>query len=192
MADDSMALLETLRKAGSDGDVDVLREGVRIRAQAIMEAEVSELTGLPRGERDPERRLTHCNGYRERRWDTGWARSTSPSRASGTGRTCPAARAQATGRAGDAGGRPGGVPRRRVHPAGGRPGVVVRVPDESGPSAAAALRRALVAFEADGIVVERGDGRQRLGLSRQGVPGRTRRAAADPDAAVPSPDQRQG
>src|SRR5918997_2907743 len=70
MADDSMALLETLRKAGADGDVDVLREGVRILAQAIMEAEVSELTGLPRGERDPERRLTHRNGYRERRWDT--------------------------------------------------------------------------------------------------------------------------
>src|SRR5512134_769865 len=35
-----------------------------------MEAEVSELTGLAKGERDPERRLTHRNGYRERRWDT--------------------------------------------------------------------------------------------------------------------------
>jgi len=70
MADDSMALLETLRKATGGGDVDVLREGVRILAQAIMEAEVSELTGLPKGERDPERRLTHRNGYRERRWDT--------------------------------------------------------------------------------------------------------------------------
>ncbi len=70
MADESMALLETLRKATGDGDVDVLREGVRILAQAIMEAEVSELTGLPKGERDPERRLTHRNGYRDRRWDT--------------------------------------------------------------------------------------------------------------------------
>ena len=70
MADDSMALLDTLRKAMADGDVDVLREGVRVLAQAIMEAEVSELTGLPRGERDPERRLTSRNGYRERRWDT--------------------------------------------------------------------------------------------------------------------------
>jgi len=69
MADESMALLETLRKA-TGGDVDVLREGVRILAQAIMEAEVSELTGLPKGERDPERRLTHRNGYRDRRWDT--------------------------------------------------------------------------------------------------------------------------
>jgi putative transposase len=70
VADDSMALLETLRKATAGGDVDVLREGVRILAQAIMEAEVSELTGLPKGERDPDRRLTHRNGYRERRWDT--------------------------------------------------------------------------------------------------------------------------
>ena len=65
-----MSLLETLRKASADGDVDFLREGVRILAQAIMEAEVSELTGVAKGERDPERRLTHRNGYRERRWDT--------------------------------------------------------------------------------------------------------------------------
>ena len=54
----------------AEGEVDVLREGVRLLAQAIMEAEVSELTGLPKGERDPEHRLTHRNGYRERRWDT--------------------------------------------------------------------------------------------------------------------------
>ena len=70
MADDRMALLETLRKATIDGEVDVLREGVRILAQAIMEAEVGELTGVAHGERDPERRLTHRNGYRERTWDT--------------------------------------------------------------------------------------------------------------------------
>jgi transposase-like protein len=70
MADDRMTLLETLRKASGDGDVDLLREGVRILAQAIMEAEVSELTGVPKGERDPERRVTHRNGYRDRRWDT--------------------------------------------------------------------------------------------------------------------------
>ena len=70
MADDSMALLETLRKATAGGDGDLLREGVRVPAQAIMEAEVSELTGLAEGESDPERRQTHRNGYRERRWDT--------------------------------------------------------------------------------------------------------------------------
>ena len=52
MADDRMAVLDTVRKALADGDVDFLREGVRVLAQAVMEAEVSELTGVPRGERD--------------------------------------------------------------------------------------------------------------------------------------------
>ncbi len=70
MAEDRMALLETVRKAIADGDVDFLREGVRVLAQAVMEAEVTELTGVPHGERDPEHRLTRRNGYRERRWDT--------------------------------------------------------------------------------------------------------------------------
>ena len=70
MAEDRMALLEMLRKATADGDPDFLREGVRVLAQAVMEAEVSELTGLPKGERDPDRRLTSRNGYRDRRWDT--------------------------------------------------------------------------------------------------------------------------
>jgi putative transposase len=70
MAEDRMAVLDTVRKAISEGDVDFLREGVRVLAQAVMEAEVTELTGVPRGERDPERRLTSRNGYRERRWDT--------------------------------------------------------------------------------------------------------------------------
>jgi len=70
MAEDRMAVLDTVRKAIAEGDPDFLREGVRVLAQAIMEAEVSELTGLPHGERDPERRLTRRNGYRDRRWDT--------------------------------------------------------------------------------------------------------------------------
>lgn len=65
-----MALVDTLHKASAEGDVDLLREGVRLLAQAFMEAEVSELTGVAKGERDPERRLTHRNGYRDRRWDT--------------------------------------------------------------------------------------------------------------------------
>jgi hypothetical protein len=70
VADDNMALVETLRKMSADGDVDVLREGVRVLAEAIIEAEVSELTGAAKGARDPQRRPTHRNGYRERRWDT--------------------------------------------------------------------------------------------------------------------------
>lgn len=70
MADDRMAVLDLLRKAGADGDTDFLRDGVRILAQAVMEAEVTDLTGVAHGERAPERRLTSRNGYRERRWDT--------------------------------------------------------------------------------------------------------------------------
>ena len=70
MAEDRMAVLDMLRKATADGNVDVLREGVRVLAEAIMEAEVSELTGAAKGERAPDRRLTNRNGYRERRWDT--------------------------------------------------------------------------------------------------------------------------
>ena len=70
MAEDRMALLEMLRKATADGDTDFLREGVRVLAQAVMEAEVTELTGVAKGERNPDARLTHRNGYRERRWDT--------------------------------------------------------------------------------------------------------------------------
>ena len=70
MAEDRMAVLETVRKAIAEGDTDFLREGVRVLAQAVMEAEVTELTGVPHGQRDPERRVTSRNGYRERRWDT--------------------------------------------------------------------------------------------------------------------------
>ena len=60
MADQRMGLLELLRKAGTDGDVDFLREGVRLLAEGLMEAEVTELTGVPHGERDPGQ----CDGGR--------------------------------------------------------------------------------------------------------------------------------
>jgi transposase-like protein len=53
-----VALLKVLRKASADGDTDFLREGLRVLAQAVMGAEVSELTELREGHRDPERRLT--------------------------------------------------------------------------------------------------------------------------------------
>src|ERR687896_508987 len=70
MATDSMALLERFSKAADEGDVDFLRQGVKTLAQVLMEAEVSALIGAQHGERAPARRLTHRNGYRERRWDT--------------------------------------------------------------------------------------------------------------------------
>ena len=65
-----MALLDNVRKAIEEGDGDFLRETVHLLAQGVMEAEVTELTGVPKGERAPDRRLTQRNGYRDRRWDT--------------------------------------------------------------------------------------------------------------------------
>ena len=49
--------------------MDVLREGVRLLAEALMELEVSEQVGAGRYERTPERK-TYRNGYRERVWET--------------------------------------------------------------------------------------------------------------------------
>ncbi len=70
MADDRMAALELLRKAAADGDLDFLREGVRVLTGLVMDAEVSAQIGAGHGERAPDRRVTQRNGYRERRWDT--------------------------------------------------------------------------------------------------------------------------
>src|SRR5207247_11413996 len=50
--------------------LDVLRESLAWVVQQLMEAEVSELVGAERGERAPEERLTHRNGYRTRPWST--------------------------------------------------------------------------------------------------------------------------
>jgi Transposase, Mutator family len=67
MAVTTMDLLELLRKA--DGaDVGFLREGVRVLAQAPMDAEVSAQVGAEHRQRNPER-TTHRNGYRARDWD---------------------------------------------------------------------------------------------------------------------------
>lgn len=70
MADSvSMAVAELLRKAEQAGDVDFLREGVRVLTQALMEVELSQQLGAERHERCGER-VGHRNGYRERDWDT--------------------------------------------------------------------------------------------------------------------------
>ena len=69
MVKESMDFLELLRKRGVDGDVDFLREALRVLMDAIMDAEVSARIGAEHGERNPER-LTYRNGYRSRQWDT--------------------------------------------------------------------------------------------------------------------------
>jgi putative transposase len=65
----SMALDELLRKVQMSDDVDFLREGVRVLAQALMEVEVTQHLGANRYERTTER-TGERNGARERRWDT--------------------------------------------------------------------------------------------------------------------------
>ena len=73
MVKQRMDLLELLRKRGMDGDVDLLREALRVLVEGIMDAEVSAQIGAQHGERSPERvtyRNGYRNGYRNRTWDT--------------------------------------------------------------------------------------------------------------------------
>ena len=69
MVKERMDLLELLRNGGMDGDVDFLREALRVLVEGIMDAEVSSRIGAEYGERSPER-VTQRNGYRSRAWDT--------------------------------------------------------------------------------------------------------------------------
>src|SRR4051794_11602236 len=70
MADDlRMALRELLRKAEGDAPVDVLREGVKLLSEALLELEVSQQLGAERHERTEER-SGYRNGTRTRDWDT--------------------------------------------------------------------------------------------------------------------------
>jgi putative transposase len=69
MANLRMTLLDLLNKSEQGAHPNFLRDGVRLLAQELMEAEVTELVGAGPHERS-ETRLTHRNGYREREWDT--------------------------------------------------------------------------------------------------------------------------
>ena len=61
---DRMTIEEVVRKVLLDEHADVIREAVKAVAAEMMELEVSELIGAERGERRPEDRATHRNGYR--------------------------------------------------------------------------------------------------------------------------------
>ena len=60
---DRMTIEEVVQKVLRDEHADVIRESVRAVAAELMEAEVSALIGAERGERRPEDRATHRNGY---------------------------------------------------------------------------------------------------------------------------------
>jgi putative transposase len=67
---DRMTTEEVVRKVLLEEHADVLRESLKLLVRELMEVEVSELIGAELGERRPEDRATHRNGYRSRRWDT--------------------------------------------------------------------------------------------------------------------------
>ena len=69
MANPRMTLLDLLSKAEQGADPDFLRDGLKLLAQELMDAEVTQLVGAGLHER-AETRLTYRNGYREREWDT--------------------------------------------------------------------------------------------------------------------------
>ena len=69
MATTSMDITSFVGKLLEQDDVDALREGVRVLAQAVMETEVSSQIGAAPYERSSER-VAYRNGYRTRRWDT--------------------------------------------------------------------------------------------------------------------------
>src|SRR5436309_3089172 len=65
-----MTIQEVVKQVLLEEHADVIREAVKALVAEMMELEVSELIGAELGERRPEDRATHRNGYRPRRWDT--------------------------------------------------------------------------------------------------------------------------
>jgi transposase-like protein len=68
-ADQSLSLLEAIRKAGIEGDVDFLKEAVQMVAQALIEMEAAEKIGAGKYERTSSR-VTYRNGSRLMPWIT--------------------------------------------------------------------------------------------------------------------------
>lgn len=69
MAKPRMDLSAFVGKLLEEQDGDVLREGIRVLSQALMETEVAGLIGADRHERSGDR-TAYRNGYRTRTWDT--------------------------------------------------------------------------------------------------------------------------
>src|SRR5688572_8528242 len=65
-----MTIEEVVKQVLLDEHADVIREAVKAVCAEMMELEVSALIAAELGERRPDDRATHRNGYRERRWDT--------------------------------------------------------------------------------------------------------------------------
>src|SRR5215471_1345427 len=116
MANPKMTLLDLLRKAEQGADPEFLRDGLKLLAQELMEAEVTQLVGAALHERsesrhaDPPRRLPgagvgHPGRHHRARYPQAAGRQLLPEPA---GASAPA-------RAGAALGGPGGLRERRQH-----------------------------------------------------------------------------
>ena len=116
MVKHSMDLLELLRKRGIDGDVDFLREALRVLVDGIMDAEVSAQIGparrtQPRAGHLPQPHL----GYPRRH------HGVAHSQAAGRQLLPQPAGTTAAQREGSAVGDPAGLRGGSLHPKGGRP-----------------------------------------------------------------------
>jgi Transposase, Mutator family len=67
---DRMTIEEVVKQVMVREHGDVVRAALEAVCGAVMEGEVSELIGAELGERRPEDRMTHRNGYRAREWQT--------------------------------------------------------------------------------------------------------------------------
>src|SRR3954447_13935825 len=67
---DRMTIEEIVKRVLLEEQADVLRAAVEAVCAELMETEVSEVVGAEHGERRPEDRMTHRNGYRAREWQT--------------------------------------------------------------------------------------------------------------------------
>jgi putative transposase len=67
---DRMTIEEVVRKVLLEEQADVLRAAVEAVCAELMEIEVSQQIGAEHGERRPDDRMTHRNGYRSREWQT--------------------------------------------------------------------------------------------------------------------------
>jgi putative transposase len=67
---DRMTIEEVVKQVMVREHGDVVRAALEAVCRELMEGEVSELVGAELGERRPDDRMTHRNGYRSREWQT--------------------------------------------------------------------------------------------------------------------------
>src|SRR5918994_1616627 len=67
---DRMTIEEVVKKVLLDEQADVLRSAVEAVSAEVVGVEGGQVVGAERGERRPDDRMTHRNGYRAREWQT--------------------------------------------------------------------------------------------------------------------------